>query len=141
MKILGTEGMDAPTVRQEVERGARFVLYTYCISLVVVTLKRPSNISFLRPGQSPVIKGLPFVLVSLLLGWWGFPWGPIYTVQCLVNDLLGGKDVTNDILASLAWRHPARRAAYADLARRMNFDPAFPHLIIDQATAAPGRHR
>jgi len=108
MKILGTEGMDARTVCQEVERGARFVLYTYCVSLLVVTLKRPSNIYFVRPGQSPVFKGLPFVLVSLLLGWWGFPWGPIYTVQCLVNDLLGGKDVTHDILASLA---PAAAAA------------------------------
>lgn len=101
MKIVGTDGLDAQTVRQEVERGARFVLYTYCISLVVVTLKRPSNVYFIRPGQSRTIKGLPFALISLLLGWWGFPWGPIYTVQCLVNDLLGGKDVTDAVLASL----------------------------------------
>ncbi len=102
MKIVGAEGLDVHTVRQEVDRGARFVLYTYCVSLVLVTLKRPSDIYFVPAGQSRVVKGLPFALISLFLGWWGIPWGPIYTVQSLVNDLLGGKDVTAEILASAA---------------------------------------
>jgi hypothetical protein len=102
MKIVGAEGLDAQAIRHEVGRGARFVLYTYCISIVVMTYKRPSNIYFIKPGQNRIIKGLPFVLLSLVLGWWGFPWGPVYTLQSVVNDLLGGKDVTDDILTSLA---------------------------------------
>ncbi len=102
MKIVGTDGLDPQTIRDEVERGARFVLFTYCVSLLVVTLKRPSNIYFIRPGQSRMIRGLPFLLISLVAGWWGFPWGPIYTLQSLVTGVLGGKDVTDEILASIA---------------------------------------
>jgi len=29
------------------------------------------------------LQSLPFTLLSLLLGWWGNPWGPIYTIQSL----------------------------------------------------------
>jgi hypothetical protein len=27
-------------------------------------------------------------------GWWGIPWGPIFTVQSLVVNFKGGKDIT-----------------------------------------------
>ena len=107
MKIIGAEGLDPQTIRDEVARGARFVIYHYCVSIVVMTFKRPSNIYFIRPGGNRIVKGLPFDLISLVLGWWGFPWGPIYTIETLVNNLLGGKDVTGEITASLAPAAPA----------------------------------
>ena len=102
MKIVGVEGLSPENLRDEVARGARFVLYRYCISILVMTFRRPSNVYFIKPGGNRVIRGLPFDLISLVLGWWGFPWGPIYTVEALVDNLLGGKDVTGEILASLA---------------------------------------
>jgi hypothetical protein len=36
-----------------------------------------------------------------LLGWWGFPWGFIYTPQVIAKNLQGGVDVTANVLASL----------------------------------------
>jgi hypothetical protein len=45
---------------------------------------------------------LPFTLLSLVLGWWGIPWGPIYTIQSVVINFQGGKDVTKEVLASMA---------------------------------------
>jgi hypothetical protein len=33
-------------------------------------------------------------VVSLLLGWWGLPWGPIRTVQSIFVNLTGGQDAT-----------------------------------------------
>jgi lipopolysaccharide export LptBFGC system permease protein LptF len=54
-----------------------------------------------RAGENRVLKGLGFSLLSFLLGWWGIPWGPIYTVQALWNNFQGGKDVTTEVLASL----------------------------------------
>ena len=33
--------------------------------------------------------------MSALLGWWGFPWGFIYTPAVLVTNLKGGRDVTS----------------------------------------------
>ena len=40
--------------------------------------------------------------VSFLLGWWGFPFGPIFTVWALAITLTGGNDVTSMVVARLA---------------------------------------
>lgn len=100
MKITGVEGMTDSEINSELQRGARFVYYQYCISVVILTFKRSSNIYFIRAGESPVTQGLQFTLLSSLLGWWGIPWGPIYTIQSIWVNFSGGKDVTQDILRS-----------------------------------------
>lgn len=100
-KIRGIEGMGAGEVDFEIERGARFVLFQYCISIIVLTFRRASDIYFLRQGESAVTKGLPFTLLSLVAGWWGIPWGPIFTLQAVVNNSRGGKDVTESVLNAL----------------------------------------
>ena len=101
MKIIGIQGMSMEDVRNEVARGGRFVIYQYCISLLVITFRRPSDIHFVKGGQSRVGKGFSYVLITLLMGWWGIPWGPIYSITSLVTDFGGGKDVTQEVLASL----------------------------------------
>ena len=99
-RIRGIEGMKAGEVAFEVQRGAKFVLFQYCISVIVLTFRRGSDIYFLKQGESAVVKGFPFTLLSLVLGWWGIPWGPIFTIQCVYNNLRGGKDVTQAVLNS-----------------------------------------
>ena len=101
VKIRGIEGMRAGEVDFEIQRGARFVFFQYCISIVVLTFRRASDIYFLRQGESAVSKGLPFTLLSLVAGWWGIPWGPIYTIQSVYNNSRGGKDVTESVLNSV----------------------------------------
>ena len=98
MNIHGIAGLSEEEIRLELDRGARFVVFEYCISIVVMTFKRPSDIFFIRAGESAVARSLPYILISLLFGWWGIPWGPIYTIWALVTDLSGGKDVTADLL-------------------------------------------
>ena len=71
------------------------------VSLILVTSRRPTDIYFIRASESALSKGLGPTLVTLLLGWWGIPWGPIYTVQSLVKNLTGGTDVTREVVASL----------------------------------------
>ena len=111
-KIRGIEGMKHGELDFELQRGARFVIFQYCISAVVVTFRRPSDIYFLRQGENPVAKGLPFTLLSLVAGWWGIPWGPIYTVQSIYNNSRGGKDVTQAVVNSLrAQAAPAQTAS------------------------------
>jgi hypothetical protein len=100
-KIRGIEGMKHGELDFELQRGAKFVLFQYCISLVVITFRRSSEIYFLRQGENAVVKGLPFTLLSLVAGWWGIPWGPIYTIQSVYNNSLGGKDVTQAVVNSL----------------------------------------
>ncbi|MBN1917433.1 MAG: hypothetical protein JW889_05950 [Verrucomicrobia bacterium] len=102
MKVVGLEGLSDEQVRQELERGARFVLFQYCISLFVVTFKRSSGIYFVRAGEGVASRAFGYSLISLLLGWWGIPWGPIWTIATLVTNAGGGKDVTADLLAAMA---------------------------------------
>ena len=101
VKIRGIEGMRPGEVDFEIQRGARFVFFQYCISIIVLTFRRASDIYFLRQGESAVTKGLPFTLLSLVAGWWGIPWGPIYTIQSVYNNSRGGKDVTESVLNSV----------------------------------------
>jgi hypothetical protein len=71
--------------------GERLVFFEYCISLIFISLRRPSALVKLRPGQRGWIKGLPYTILSLLLGWWCIPWGFIYTPLCLWTNLSGGR--------------------------------------------------
>jgi hypothetical protein len=93
--------MTAEQVRFEPQRGGKFVVYNYCISLLVVTFRRSTDVYFIRENENAVVKGLPWTLLTLVMGWWGIPWGPIYTVSSLVVNLKGGKDVTAHMLPTL----------------------------------------
>ena len=93
--------MEPEALHSAVEQGARLVLFQYAISLIVITFRRNTAIRLVAPGQSPVMKGLPYTLFSFLLGWWGFPWGLIRTPQVLYFNLKGGTDVTDGVLAVL----------------------------------------
>lgn len=101
MKIHGTEGMSAENIRDEVNRGGRLIVYTYCISILVMTFKRSSEIRLIKAGHNPVTSGLPYTLISLIFGWWGIPWGPIYTIETIYRNLSGGIDVTEELMQAM----------------------------------------
>ncbi|HEY2168147.1 MAG TPA: hypothetical protein VGJ30_00865 [Candidatus Angelobacter sp.] len=93
-KIVGIEGMNPQQLANELQSGARFVQYQYCVSALVITFKRGTDIYFVRADESRLVKGLTWTLLTLVAGWWGIPWGPIYTVQSLWVNLRGGHDLT-----------------------------------------------
>lgn len=102
-KIIGLEEIKSGgELQAELQQGGKFVVFQYCISLLVITFKRSSNVYFISHDQNAVIKGLPFTLLSLVLGWWGIPWGPIYTIQSLWVNFKGGKEVTQEVLATMS---------------------------------------
>ena len=101
MAIKGAENLSATELNMELQKGARFVVYQYCISLIIITFRRGSGIYFIRADESAVNKGLPYILITVLCGWWGIPWGPIFTIQALATNIRGGKDVTQQVIRSL----------------------------------------
>jgi hypothetical protein len=107
MHIRGLEHLTTAELEREVAAGGRFVFFEYCISLVAVTLRRPTDIYFLRSGQYAWLRALPYLAISLFLGWWGLPWGFIYTPLALFTNLTGGRDVTAQVMASLKAPAPA----------------------------------
>lgn len=96
--IKGIEGLTLSDINDEVQKGAKFVVYSYCISILVMTFKRPTDIYFVKSNESAFLKGLPYTLLSLVLGWWGIPWGPIYTLWAVGSNVGGGKDMTEEVL-------------------------------------------
>jgi hypothetical protein len=107
MRIKGIDDLSPAEIENELRAGGRFVYYQYCISLLLVTLRQPSSIVFLRARDRGVVRGLPWCLVSLLLGWWGLPWGLIYTPMVILSNLAGGTDVTLEVrrlLAQQVWQ-------------------------------------
>ena len=96
--IHGIGTMTQAEIMDELKRGGRFVVYRYCFSLVVVTYRRGTDVYFIKAGESAALRGLKWTLLTLVAGWWGFPWGPIFSVQCLYTNLTGGKEVTADVI-------------------------------------------
>jgi hypothetical protein len=100
MAIKGAEGMSDDQIVTAINGGARVVEYRYCFSIVVFSYMR-STVILLRPGQNRVLAGVPYTLLSLLVGWWGFPWGIVYTLAAVVGNIVGGKDLTSTLMKEL----------------------------------------
>ncbi len=102
MKIIGLEGLTPAQVGEEVQRGGKFVLYEWTFSVLIMSFKRNSDVHFMRSGVGRVGPGLKYCAASFFLGWWGFPWGPIWTISTIVTNLGGGKDITSEMLYILS---------------------------------------
>jgi hypothetical protein len=90
MAIKGIGNMSPDQLRFEIQRDAKLVRYQFCISLFLMTFRRSSEVYYIPAGENAVSKGPPGALLTLVLGWWGIPWGPIFTVQSLVKNFNGG---------------------------------------------------
>ena len=80
--------------------GAKRVEFMRVMSFIAVTRHQRWE-SFLCPSCTAKI-GAKELAISCALGWWGIPWGPIYTIQSLWVNFKGGKDVTQEVLVSMA---------------------------------------
>jgi hypothetical protein len=102
MKIKNIDGLSARELQQEGDNGARFIYFAYTLSFAVVTFKRTSDVYMIRKGERRGYRSWPFTLVSFLFGWWGLPFGPKYTIEAIRNNLKGGKDVTDEVMSTVA---------------------------------------
>jgi hypothetical protein len=81
----------------------RYIIFWYAISLILVTSRRTMQGVFC-PSCAPK-KAVQASAITWLLGWWGFPWGPIWTIGALYRNVLGGTrpaDVNAQILGRQA---------------------------------------
>lgn len=94
MSIEGLEGLSVEKLEEELRKGGEFVVFEYCISIILMTFKRTSDVYFIKNGESAFWRSFPYILISLFFGWWGIPWGPIYTISSIYNNFQGGRNVT-----------------------------------------------
>ena len=98
--------------RPEIEKGWAFykgqkittqtmtTQYQACISLIIRTLRFRSR--FLISGRDNFVTCFAYTLVTFLLGWWGIPFGVIFTPQAIYRNLRGGyKRTIGELLPKL----------------------------------------
>ncbi len=102
MKIVGLENLTVSELNDELKKGAQFICYQYCISVGIMTMRRSSRTFFIKGDSNKIVKGLRYSLLTFLVGWWGIPWGPIYTVQSIWINFKGGHDITGEVLRAFA---------------------------------------
>jgi len=100
-EIKNIEGLSTDDINRELNNGGKFVVFQYCISIIIMSFKRSSDIYFIKSGESTVKHSIGLTLLTLVFGWWGIPWGPIYSIGAIYSNLSGGKDVTQEILNSM----------------------------------------
>ena len=82
----------------------RYAIFWEIKSFVFLTVRTPIQGIFCSACAEK--KALKASLVTWIAGWWGFPWGPIYSIHALFNNLLGGErpaDANARLAAYQAW--------------------------------------
>lgn len=102
MRIKNIDGLRAEDLEYAASQGAKFVFFPFTISLLVITFKQTSGVYMVKPGEKTFRRAWPFLLISVLFGWWGIPFGPKFTWDAIKACLNGGKDVTDDVMATVA---------------------------------------
>lgn len=99
-KIRKTAGMSVAQLYDELALGGRIMTYGYCISILAITFRLMSAPYFIKAAEMNSKYRAKYNLRSYLFGWWGLPWGPIYTIDMLrINSEKkgGGIDVTDNV--------------------------------------------
>ena len=66
----------------------RYVIYYTAISVIFFSTRQAKQGIFCPKCINKKLVGS--TIKSMLFGWWSFPWGPIYTLQALFNNLKKG---------------------------------------------------
>ena len=98
-----------PGLAQAIRAGGKFVIYPYCVSAAIVTFRRSSGVVYVAPGQK--VRPWEWILISLVVGWWGIPWGPIWTIDSIRKCLGGGVNVTGAAIRSMTRAAQAGQAS------------------------------
>jgi hypothetical protein len=77
----------------------RYKIYFVVKSFILVTLRsKKQGIFCSKCAEIEVLKASS---ITWILGWWGFPFGPIYSAHAIFMNLIGGKDL-QDVSARLS---------------------------------------
>ncbi len=86
----------------------RIVAFPYVLSFILWSQKRYESGIFCDHCRST--KSTKWAFVSLLFGWWGFPWGIIWTLESLLVNAGKGKmpkEENRQLLSQLSWVNAA----------------------------------
>ncbi len=83
---------NSPVFDKAISKKTKLRSFKIVTSVVFLTSENELGLE-IRKG---IWAGLFATVWTLLLGWWGLPWGPIRTIRALAHNLGGGKTITVD---------------------------------------------
>lgn len=98
----------------KLDSSVRATIFLWVLSLLVVTFRR--GWGGVLCSRCRLKYSVLFNLEVCLLGWWGFPWGVIFSIDALVRNSIGGiqpKEVNAALLASVCY-HLYRQERYLE---------------------------
>ncbi|WP_182913815.1 J domain-containing protein [Sphingobium terrigena] len=95
-------------VCRQVTAQPRYIIFWRVISVVLATTRTPVQGIFCSACAAK--ESLKSTAITGLIGWWGFPWGPIWTVLEGLKNLVGGVQ-NNEHEEALLWHNAL---AFAD---------------------------
>jgi hypothetical protein len=108
----------------------RYVIYRHVISAVFVTWRAAQQGIFCSEcGAKHAYRASA---KTWLLGWWGIPWGPIYSAQAIFLNMLGGERPPLNNFRILGWQ-----AIYFPNAGRLDLARAVAHDALAFANKIP----
>ena len=76
-----------------IDEHTQITQFQICLSFLIFTTKVPTRF-YIKDHDNTIFVSLFCTFLSLIGGWWGLPWGPIYTVQVVFKNITGGKKRT-----------------------------------------------
>lgn len=98
----------------KIDETIRATVFQYVVSIIIMSFKRGGG-GILCSDCRRQKAGL-YILLSIIFGPWGFPWGLLWTLEAVITNISGGKQPA-DINAPLLRSMGAYFASKNDLAR------------------------
>ena len=98
-QIRNIENLTIEQVQDEIIRGGKFVTFPFAVSIIVITFRRSSDIFFVKAGENAMQYGWTSFLITLFFGWWGIPFGPIFSIGAIYRFFTGGKNITTEVMS------------------------------------------
>jgi hypothetical protein len=89
------------SISAHIREGWKCVRFEFCVSFLVATIRCQSAPLLTANWRDRVLWALGYSALALLLGPWGIPWGPVWTIRAVWTNLTGGGDATEEVLAHL----------------------------------------
>ncbi|RYM34554.1 hypothetical protein ERX46_04050 [Brumimicrobium glaciale] len=102
IKLANNNSYTYEEVKAAENNGGSFVTYQWIIPLpLFYPVRRLSKVYFIPKDGNQAKYAKKYNIISLIIGWWGLPFGPIFVNRSVRLNNNGGVDVTEDIYLNL----------------------------------------
>lgn len=100
-ELANVDGLSLEQIDAILANGGRFVVYEFVVSTIALTFQRTSKVWLVRDDAEARRIAKRYTMLTTLFGWWGLPFGPLYSLRAMRVNKGGGVDVTSDVRGAL----------------------------------------